>query len=79
VGRERGLGVRALLLALLLAAGCRNNPQGLLRLGTFAAPPPATAVALPGAETLGAEPIQVPVDLDAARIARLEVRAGGCP
>jgi arylsulfatase A-like enzyme len=74
-----GLGMRALLLAiLLLAAACNpSTPRGLLRLGTLAAPPPAAAVSLPGAMTLGADPVQIPVDLDAARIARLEIQAKG--
>jgi arylsulfatase A-like enzyme len=76
-------GVRALvllpiLLLSLLTTACRpSDSRGLLRLGTLAAPPPATAVDLSGATTLGAEPTQFPVDLDAARIARLEVRAKG--
>ncbi|HZF08117.1 MAG TPA: sulfatase [Thermoanaerobaculia bacterium] len=69
-------GLFAALLLLLLTA-CNPAPRGLLRLGTLAAPPPAAAVALPAGSTLGAEPVQFQVDLDAARIARLTVRAKG--
>ncbi len=73
--------VRALFLLLILLAlttACRHSDsRGLLRLGTLAVPSPAAAVDLPGATTLGTDPTQFPVDLDAARIARLEVRAKG--
>jgi len=67
-----------LLLSLLWAAACREPAgRGLLRLGRLAAPLPAKAVALPAGLVLSAEPTPIEADLDAARIARLEIRAKG--
>ncbi len=75
-------------LALALAA-CGRQPQRVLRLGTLAATPPVAAVELAAAGPLGgpsggplgdaAAPTyrEVAADLDAARIAHLEVRARG--
>jgi arylsulfatase A-like enzyme len=73
--------VRACLALLLLTACGPSGPRGLLRLGTLAAPPPAAAVVLPVPAPAGIaltpEPTQIPVDLDAARIIRLELKARG--
>ncbi|HEY8020715.1 MAG TPA: sulfatase [Thermoanaerobaculia bacterium] len=68
--------VSAGVVALSLAA-CERPPQRILRLGTLATMPPAQPVVLTAAGPLGAEPREVAADLNAARIAHLELRARG--
>ena len=66
-------------LGLIVASACRRGPEppSLVRLGELVDTDTRTTVELPAIADLGAEPQVVPVDLAAAAVARLSLRAAG--
>jgi arylsulfatase A-like enzyme len=69
----------ALLLAAVLAAACGGTaePRPPLRVASLLEPPSAEPRPLAADLAVGAEPLAVPVDVAAARVGRLRLRARG--